>query len=295
MQKRPASPAGTPPYTHTGFLRDDILYSYDAVNQSVVIGPWRKPWLNRLHEYGGVAPMIVVRGARGTTWLQRAKSRVRCSSRVVKSLGCPFTVTGSANIGGKTIQTVISRNTTAQFGIEPALPAADAGALSTRANDTDGQLTMASAEHGIETGDKIAIFFAGGVCYGATVGTVAGTSVPFTGATGVDVDGVPAVLPAQGAAIVADVEVEQTFAFDGDYLEGIICKHTRRGHHRFLDGGSAVLAAADVPAAEPWGWISGQGGSNPLTGNAVAKIVIANGDSANASTVTIGAGINTEA
>ena len=86
MQNRPASPAGTPPYTHTGFLRDDILYSYDAVHQSTVIGPWRKPWLNQLHEYGGTIPMIVVRGSRGTTWLQRAKSRVRRSSRVVKSL-----------------------------------------------------------------------------------------------------------------------------------------------------------------------------------------------------------------
>jgi len=209
-------------------------------------------------------------------------------------MGCPFTINGSASIGGKTIQTVISRDTTGQFGIEPTLPAAAAGTLSGRTNNTDGELTMGAADHGIQTGDKIAIFFAGGVCYGATVGTVAGVTVPFTGATGVDVDGVPAVLPAQGTAVVADVEVQETFAFDGDYLEGIVCKHTRRGHHRFLDAGAAVLAAADVPAGEPWGWISGQGGSNPLAGNAVATIILANGDSANASTITIGAGINTE-
>jgi len=86
VKSQPASPPGTPPYTHTGFLRDDILYSYDAVHQSAVIGPWRKPWLNQLHEYGGLTPMIVVRGPRGTTWLQRAKSRVRRSNRVIKTM-----------------------------------------------------------------------------------------------------------------------------------------------------------------------------------------------------------------
>lgn len=51
--RRPASPAGSPPYTHTGFLRDDIVYAFDPNTMSVVCGPYREPWLNALHERGG--------------------------------------------------------------------------------------------------------------------------------------------------------------------------------------------------------------------------------------------------
>jgi len=90
INDQPTSPPGTPPFTHTGFLRDDILYGYDAAAQSAVIGPWRKPWLNALHEYGGTVPMIVVRGARGMTWLQRANSRVRRYAKVVKAVSVTY-------------------------------------------------------------------------------------------------------------------------------------------------------------------------------------------------------------
>jgi hypothetical protein len=44
---------GRPPHTQTGFLKDDILYRLDAPVESVVAGPWRSPWLNMLHEFGG--------------------------------------------------------------------------------------------------------------------------------------------------------------------------------------------------------------------------------------------------
>jgi hypothetical protein len=50
----PSSP-GRPPNTQTGFLREDILYGLDATDRSVVVGPWRSPWMNELHEFGGVS------------------------------------------------------------------------------------------------------------------------------------------------------------------------------------------------------------------------------------------------
>jgi len=61
IQDQPASPPGQPPYTHAGFLRDDILYALDPTDKSVVIGPSKSPWLNELHEFGGRVQMGVWR------------------------------------------------------------------------------------------------------------------------------------------------------------------------------------------------------------------------------------------
>lgn len=37
------------------FLRNDVQSDYDARSESVVVGPSKFPWLNQLHEFGGVA------------------------------------------------------------------------------------------------------------------------------------------------------------------------------------------------------------------------------------------------
>ncbi len=53
--RRRAGPSrpGKPPHTHTDFLRNDILYGLDQEEHAVVIGPWKSPWFNELHEFGG--------------------------------------------------------------------------------------------------------------------------------------------------------------------------------------------------------------------------------------------------
>jgi hypothetical protein len=52
--QRPASPPGTPPFTHTGFFRKWIGYAYDPSRRSVVIGSLKAHWLYDLHEFGGI-------------------------------------------------------------------------------------------------------------------------------------------------------------------------------------------------------------------------------------------------
>ena len=51
-KKTPSRP-GHPPHTKTRFLRKQIIYAYDWVSKSVIIGPWLVPWFNMLHEHGG--------------------------------------------------------------------------------------------------------------------------------------------------------------------------------------------------------------------------------------------------
>jgi hypothetical protein len=49
------SPPGSPPRSHTGRLKKGVLYGYDSVKKSVVVGPtlWRTSEPLELLEYGG--------------------------------------------------------------------------------------------------------------------------------------------------------------------------------------------------------------------------------------------------
>lgn len=189
------------------------------------------------------------------------------------------------SVGGITLQGVTSREAEGQISQEVALPAAEVGTLSTRTSDTAGTLTLGSG-HGITTGATIDIFWVdvNGVAkcaYNATVGTVAGTSVPFTGATG-------DVLPAEDYAITADEQVVVDTDFDGDDVQMIAVQSNRKGRFDFQDSGSASLHQAKLAALEPWWWIVDTGASNPITGNPVDTLILSNGDSANAATVKMG-------
>lgn len=55
VRERPASPPGTPPYTHTGLLREAILFALEPAARRVVVGPTRAMVddIGALHEYGG--------------------------------------------------------------------------------------------------------------------------------------------------------------------------------------------------------------------------------------------------
>mgnify|MGYP003341836428 CR=1 FL=1 len=59
IKNKPPSPPGTPPHTHTGVFRRDIVYAYDPVAESVVVGQFMQggAWLAALHEYGGTQRM----------------------------------------------------------------------------------------------------------------------------------------------------------------------------------------------------------------------------------------------
>ena len=207
-------------------------------------------------------------------------------------------ITGT--IAGITMQGTTTRNYETPLGHQDDLPAAAAGTLSTRTNNTDGTLTL-GAGHGVSTGDRIDIFWtdAAGLAqaaYGLTVGTVAGTSVPFTGANFLSASGDATVLPAQDFAITADVC--RSFAspdFDGDDATVIMALSTRKGFLCIVDNstGATVLHAQRLAANEPWIWFNGQGVTSPLTGNPVDTIYVSNGDSSNAATFKMGVQLDT--
>lgn len=193
------------------------------------------------------------------------------------------------SLPGVSISATVSRP--AAGGVPPqevSLAAAEDGSLTTRTSDTAGTLTMDDAGHGITDGDSIVIFWAAGVAYKATVGTVSGTSVPFTGADG-------DVLPAQDTDVTVDVIEELDVDFDGDNLELFAANMDRRGFIIFEDSGDAELDAEELIANEPYLYVDGMTASNPLTGNPVDQVLIANGDSSNTATFKMGGTYNSDA
>jgi len=150
-------------------------------------------------------------------------------------------------------------------------------------------LTM-GANHGITNGAIIAIFGpTSGVTYFGTVGTVDGNSVPFTAADGGD------VLPANNSAVTVDVITDLDVDFDGDNLEILAAVMDRRGLIVFEDAGNTALHGVELSAGEPFFFVDGLTGNNPLTGNAVDQVRIANGNSASNTTFKMGGTYNSQA
>lgn len=195
------------------------------------------------------------------------------------------TIQQTVAVGGLSIQSTVNREAEGQIGQSVALPAAKSGTLSTRTNDTDGTLTL-EADHGITDSEVINIFWmdAEGVyhcAYGATVGTVDGNDVPFTGASG-------DVLPTKDDAITASLVVEIDIDFDGDLAEMIAAGCNKLSHIAFRDVTPTVLKPVLLLAAEGWNWASGQGITNPLTGNPVNDVLASNGEATAEATLQIG-------
>jgi hypothetical protein len=173
-----------------------------------------------------------------------------------------------------------------------ALAAAKIGALTTRTSDTVGELTM-NVGHAITTGQRLDIFWdVGGVKgarRGVTVGTVSVNQVPFSLGAGDN-------LPADESAITAQVPAEEEFLVTGNNVTVILARATRRACVVFADASNAELHAIEgeldgtSTTGNGYQWYSGNGVTNPLAGDAVAKVFLSNGDSAGTNNVSVAAG-----
>lgn len=157
------------------------------------------------------------------------------------------------------------------------LVAAKTGNLTTRTNDTDGTLTMDSG-HGITTGQRLDIFWSGGSGYGATVGTVSGDSVPFTGLVG--------TLPADESEITAQVPTQVNISVTGNDAKFIVATAAlTTGDY----GCNVIITRSDNTVSEAYqltgaapadGWNGATyGPTNPIAGETVAKVFFAQGNS----------------
>lgn len=187
----------------------------------------------------------------------------------------------AANVGGVSADLVISRSADGQIGQNVSLPAGKAGTLSTRTDDDTGEATL-STGHGITTGLVVDVYWEGGVRYNVTVGTVNVNAVPLDG-------GVGDAFPAEDTAIVVTPQVQIDMTFDGDNVPMVFAHSTQRAHLNFQESDGTVIAAAEIAAAgEGFVWAEDMGIANPLTGDAIAKVLASNGSSSTAATLKLG-------
>lgn len=166
-----------------------------------------------------------------------------------------------------------------------SLEIAYAGTLSTRGGDTSGTLTLSSG-HGVVEGDRIDIYWDGGVAYGATVGEVATNDVPFTGAAGT-------VLPAQATAITAGVAENVTFSVAVGDIECLAAnqENNTRTNYVFVgvdaeDAATATRITVDAGGIYVW---KGASADNPFTASGavtLSSVWISHEDTAAAHTGT---------
>lgn len=204
------------------------------------------------------------------------------------------TVTYSAALSGAGLSMSASAPRTADGADcrQKTIGLAQPAVLTTRTSGTAGTLTMTNSLHGITTGMKVDLYFAGGIAYDVTVGTVSGTSVPFTGAVGT-------ALPIATSAIAVAPQVPINFTIDGDNLTiiGVLfafpsLTSTDQGHIDFQDSGPASVTAQTFVANTPRIWDITGGDTNSFTGNVIQTMLVSNGSTTASATVTVIYGVN---
>ena len=179
----------------------------------------------------------------------------------------------SVSGGGISMQSAIVRTGSAPIGLSETLPAAKTGTLTTRTDNTDGELTM-SASHGITTGATIDIYWSGGSRYGVTVGTVATNAVPISGGAGDN-------LPIATTAITATLRTTANLYIDGDNVKLIAFelqtndKSLRTaGRITFFDVEDDAIAQLDLVANTPQVFDFEGGATNILTGDPITYLAM---------------------
>jgi hypothetical protein len=189
------------------------------------------------------------------------------------------TVTYSINVsgGGLSMAASIVRSGSAPIGLSETLAAAKTGTLSTRTDDDTGTLTMAGG-HAIVDSQEIDIYWEGGALLGATVGTVAGNSVPFDGGTG--------VLPAQTTPVTVFVRQIANVYIDGDNAK-LVSVQLRTANPQLRTAGTVEVYDADDTLIETLSLTTNvpqvydiEGGSaNPFSGAPITYIVFSHAGS----------------
>jgi hypothetical protein len=189
--------------------------------------------------------------------------------------------------GGLSITSLpVSRTASGGITLEEPMSVAKTGQLTTRTDNTDGELTMA-ASHGITTAAVIDLYWTGGVRYGVVVGTVATNAVPISGGAGDN-------LPTNLTAITAVVQQSANVSIDGDNAKIIVVavetvdKTIRTAAHvQFRDASNDEIAEIDLVTNVPQDWDIEGGSANPFTGDPITNIKFSQGGTSATETYTL--------
>lgn len=187
-------------------------------------------------------------------------------------------------VAGVAINATINRADELEQIFQHTMTAGLAGTLSTRTDADTGILTVASG-HGITASDTVSVFWDGGSRHGVDVTATTATTISIDLGAGAD-------LPVVTTAIVVGKESVHAITIDGDQLAAFAIGCDNRVSVNFRDVLNASLLRYDIATKEGRSWISGTDYTNPLAGDAVTSIVVANGGTTSA-TVKMGLLVST--
>lgn len=179
----------------------------------------------------------------------------------------------SYTVNGRTFGTQQTVSSAVAIDIGQDLTAAWAGTLTTRTDAATGTLTMASGSHTITTGARLDIYWTNadgtfGHRRGVTVGTVAGTSVPFSLGAGDN-------LPTAASAVTAQVPTQLSVVVTGNTVVSISASCVTGGLIVFTDNVPTEMSYAFLTSSsQSYCWTSTDGGTNPLAGKAVTRAYV---------------------
>lgn len=182
----------------------------------------------------------------------------------------------SSRIGDHTIVSQVNlEDSGIMLSADATLLAADAGALTVRTDEDEGTITL-STGHGIETANKVDLYWTGGARYNVLAGTVSGNSVPVSGGSG-------DALPAQDAVISVAKRTAITFTDSGDNISAFMAQCDQPCRFAFMDASGEVSGAAfSVGANQGVPWYEGMGYANPVSGATLVNIEASTSASVNA-------------
>jgi len=195
----------------------------------------------------------------------------------------------SLTLGGKNYSLNQTKSEPDLVAKEESVPVAWAGTLSTRTSDTAGTITMDDADHVITDADEVDIYWTdadGNVqrAHSATVGTVATTSVPFTGAEGT-------VLPAQDTVVQVCVQQAHVMQeFSGDDIASLVAAcDIAAGTIKLVTAGApdTTHLVIEIPPTGAYGWWGI--GANPIAGDTIDKVRFTHNDTTSARNVRVAA------
>lgn len=178
---------------------------------------------------------------------------------------------------GEKFQKIVDIETDVAIPFDPValVSAAKAGALTTRTSATVGTLTM-SGGHGIQTGDRLDIFWDTGCRYGVTVGTVATNSVPFSGGAG---DNLPTLVSGT-YTIQAAVPHSEAIVAAGSNIVAAAVKCPKQSVFVFTQSDGTLIKAYPILEGGVETWTSEDGSDNPFDGVTVGKVYMSHADTA---------------
>lgn len=157
--------------------------------------------------------------------------------------------------------TTVTGEGSAGFDLE--FPAALAGTLTTRTDNTTGVITVAS--HTLTTSDLLDVYFAGGVRRGCTISAVTSTTISFNSGAGDN-------LPVVNSAVSAQKQVTQPLTFDGSISTLILVTAPAGARaqvsYRTSGGEALVLTLAANASAYLWDGT----GTSPLSTASVTNV-----------------------